>query len=144
MYINFKCTQPYIGPTPWYCTVQSPEVEPIRIADVRGSSRRQLGPSIFFSPALLSRKWPTPEHSHLRPTTRSARANKCEGLNPIPPPIRCNGGQHGTGTLGWELRPEEGERIRVLADMTGSSSGQGTLFFEQWGSKRQPYHETAS
>jgi hypothetical protein len=64
MYINFKCTQPYIGTTPWYCTVQSPEVELIRVAEVRGSSRQQPGPTIFFYPAPESRKWPTPERCH--------------------------------------------------------------------------------
>ena len=39
-FTRVKCTGPHTG-TRRYCTVQSPEVEPIRGAEMRGSSRQQ-------------------------------------------------------------------------------------------------------
>jgi len=38
---NLKCTETVAHDAPGHCTVQSPEVEPIREAEVRGSSRQQ-------------------------------------------------------------------------------------------------------
>ena len=100
---KLKCTQTLIGTTPRHGTVQSPEVEQIRRAEVKGSSRQQpaasTGPGCIVAIAFAA----------------SSRWN-C-GMLGAPSPLRWDRGDD----VMMQLTFEDG---RALGQVSGSMVGQ--------------------